>query len=286
MLTRLTLSLSMAGAFALGAALLFPSPVLSSNAPAIAPEGQGDVNELPPAKDLFKAMLEAMGGKDAFDKIKSTHVKSKVETQMGNVEMESRFMPPDRFLMEQSVPGMGRIRMGSDGEVGWMHNPMMGYDLIPKEQLEGMGRQANMHMMLLQMDDEYEKMETVGTADFQGNACYKVKLAAEENDGQQHVFINRETKLAEGMEIEQRQMGRAMTVRMIFDDWKDVGDVKLFHKLHIEQQGQRQTMEFTSIELNSVDEAVFELPEQVRELVRQNRAEDDDAEDDNDDTEE
>ncbi len=281
MFQELNRTLRLTATATLGAALLLtPAAIgVTLNDDDARPATDEAGSNLPEAKELFKAMLNAMGGKEAFDKIKSTYVVAEMNTPMGDMKMESRFANPDKFLMEQDVPGMGRQRMGSDGKVGWMHNPMMGYDLIDSEQLEGMTRQANMHMMLLQFDDEFEEMTTIERAEFKGKDCYKVKLVPKEGNGTQHGYFNRESGLLEAMEIEQRgPQGRGMTMTMEFDEWKEVDDVKLFHKLHIDQMGMRMTMTFTKIELNAVDNEVFELPEQVRALARERDAQEEDRE--------
>lgn len=228
--------------------------------------------DLPKANQLFENAIKAIGGREALDGIKSSTVKAKMNTPMGSITIESFFVSPDRFLLKQSLPGMGEISMGSDGETTWVLNPMMGYQLIEPDDAEDMRSQASMHNLIVRLEKEFSQGTTVDRQKFHDQDCYKVRMV-DKNGGEQFVFFNAETHLMAGMEMSQNsQMGPVKAV-MRFEDWKERGDIKMFHKMIVNQGGMNMTMEMTEVDFGAVDKALFTLPAEVKRLAEQRKAE-------------
>ena len=226
--------------------------------------------DLPKAEEIVKAALEAMGGKKAFDDIKSTSIKATMSTPMGDMTLDMKSAVPARFLLLQSFPGMGEMSIGSDGKVGWMNNPMAGgLQLLEGEQLEQMRKQSNMYLIVFNLQEDFKELETVDRIQFNGQDCYKVKMTPkEEGRPTQFGFFSSDSKLMQGMEITQDgPMGQQMTSTISFAEWKPIEKLHLFTKMNIEQAGMQVGMTFTEVEFNKVDPAAFEPPAEVKELL-------------------
>lgn len=237
--------------------------------PATAPAEVAPPKDLPKAIDLVNASMAALGGKDKFDAIETMAIIGQMSSPMGDIKMDMKSSKAGSFILNQSMAGMGETAMGSDGTVGWLHNPMSGYELLNEEQAKQVKRQSNMYRMLFNIPEEFKTIETVDKTDFAGTDCYKVRMTPrDETNPEQMGFFGVEDKILHGFEIKQ-DAGPAgeMIVTVQFLDWKTINDVKVFNKMSIDQMGMTMDMVFTEVEFNKVDPAVFALPEEVKKLV-------------------
>lgn len=283
----LSLTRTRAAWLALGASLGLASAALSmpqmfqdapkDEAPAKAADTKPGVSaDLPKAKKVIEDAIDAMGGRDAFKNVKSMMFKISITSPAGAAAMEGFTAKGGKFLLKQEMGGM-MMRTGSDGTIGWMHHPMAGYDLMNDEDLPEMQRQAEMHSILLRLDEEFETIETVGKADFNDKPCYKVRMVPKAETPQaddeavtepeQFYFFDIESKLLSGVEATQKTQFGEMTSTMRFDEWKKKGDLNLFTRVRFSQMGMEASLNFTELELDVVDNAIFELPDEVKKLA-------------------
>lgn len=249
-----------------------PSPRPSTQPAATKPD-TAPPKDLPPAKEIIDASIKAMGGKEAFEAIESTSIKATMTgSPMGDVNMTMVSAKPGRFLVTQSMPAMGETSIGCDGTVGWMNSPMMGgYQLLDEQQTKEMQQQSNMFRLVLKMEEDYPDHETVDKTEFNGQDCYKIKLVNPEGK-EGFAFFSVDKKLIQGMEVKEETPMGAVNVSITFDQWKEIGDVKVFTKMNIEQMGMAMAMTFNEVDFNKADPAAFELPEEVKELVKKRDA--------------
>jgi hypothetical protein len=237
--------------------------------PAPAPAEAEPPKDLPRAIDLVNASMEALGGKAKFDAIETMAIVGQMASPMGEIKMDMKSSKGGSFILNQSMAGMGETSMGSNGTIGWMHNPMTGYELLPEEQAKQVKRQSNMYRMLFNITDEFKTIETIDKTDFAGAECFKVRMTPrDEGNPEQMGFFGVEDKILHGFEIKQDggPMGE-VTVTVQLLDWKTINDIKVFNKMTIDQMGMTMDMVFTEVEFNKVDPAVFALPEEVKALV-------------------
>lgn len=222
---------------------------------------------LPTPEKLLAGAIKAQGGKEAFEAIESVHSKAEMRTPMGNMDVETHSKASGEFHLKQSSPQMGEMRAGYDGTVGWSHNQMQGYQLLPEDEINEIRNMTMTHGMVTQLKEEYGEMKTVERTSFAGEDAYKVYMKHKQDGSEQHVFFHPENHRLVGIEIEQESDFGPMEISMSFDEWKERGDLMVFTKMTINQMGMEIVMEFTEIEFNAVDDDVFVLPEEVQELV-------------------
>jgi hypothetical protein len=243
-----------------------PAPVPAPAAdPAPAPAPPKD---LPAAADVIAAAIDAMGGKEAIAKIESTRVKMLMVTPMGDLNMDMYSAKPAKFLVKQSMAGMGETTVGSDGTTGWMHNPMMGgHRLLEPDQAEQMETQANIFSLVLNLEEQYPTIETVDRVQFGGEEANKLRLV-DKNLDERFALFSVKDKLMLGVEMtEDGPMGE-QKVALSLGEWKQFDAVKLFTRLSFDQMGMPMEMNLTEVEFNKVEPSTFDLPAEVQELVK------------------
>lgn len=225
--------------------------------------------DLPTAQQVIDKAVAAMGG-DAIDRIASYHSISETTMPQGTMTTETFWAKPDRILLKRRIPQMGEMASGSNGTVAWSSVPVAGYALLSEEQAAELPKQA-MHVRVLQLRDRLKEdflMKGVRAVEFDGADCYGLEIvekgeAADADRGT--MFFDAETGLVRGFTMTSR--GQESTLRM--QDWKRVGDVRVFHRMTMDDRGTPLTMTFTTIEFGSVDPAVFALPDEVEKLAAQ-----------------
>jgi hypothetical protein len=241
-----------------------------ATAPAAPPTAPAPAaGDLPDARQLIETAINAMGGRSAFKKVQSTHIKGALSNpMMGSMSVESYAAGPDKFLIRRTMPGGVETSAGSDGQVAWMQNPSTGgYELIPEAAVADFRQEAAPFELLLHVPQQYPVIETVGQATFASEPCHKVRLADPAGGHEQFMFFSNETGRVRGVEQQVPSPQGPTTVSMIFNEWEKQGPLMVFTKITVDQAGLFQLdMSFDEIELNAVDPAVFALPEQVRSL--------------------
>jgi hypothetical protein len=232
---------------------------------------------LPSPEDLLKAAIKAQGGQEAFDAIKSVHTKSQMRTPMGNMDIETYFKSSGEFLVKQIIPQMGEIRAGYDGTVGWHHIPVQGYQLLSDDEISNAGQMAATYGLVQRLQQEYGDMKTVEKGTFGGAKCYKVSMVHKKSETKQYAYFDVANQRIAGIEVEHESDFGPTRIVMSFEQWKDVEDIKVFTEMKVDQSGMNISLVITEIEFNTVDDAILELPDQVKRLAAaQNDAENDD----------
>src|SRR5262249_50631349 len=121
-----------------------------------------------PTVDFILAKhVEAVGGKQALEKIHSRRVQFKMESEvMGNSEGEVFAQIPDRLRSHIDMGTTGIIDEGFDGTVAWVKNPWQGLRVKTGDELAKVKRDAQFHRELsykkLYPDLAYKNIEKVG----------------------------------------------------------------------------------------------------------------------------
>ena len=223
--------------------------------------------ELPAAKDLIAKHIQNVGGAERLLSVKSMHVKGSMEmAAMGiSADMEMYQAAPNKMFMKMTIPSMGEITTGFDGEVAWIDNPMTGPMVLEGDQFKDMTRQADMYAEL-NYDKLYPTQETVELVTFADEDAYKVRLV--DTDGKESFqYFSVASGLLIGSEGEQAsEMGTMMVVSEI-REYRDVDGRKVPVKTVQKMMGMENVMTFSDVTFDSVDDSVFELPESIKTLV-------------------
>jgi hypothetical protein len=239
-----------------------PEAVAQTAAGATAPRGA-----LPPAREVIARYVEAFGGRDALVKHTSMHSTGTFEiASMGmRGTMESFSAKPNRVLIKVTFPGMGEMRQGFDGEVGWSIDPASGPNVLEGRQLAER-KQDSDFLNMLHEAARFSAMETVERVTFEGKDAYKVKLTRTSGDVY-HEFFDVESGLLVGSIVSRESpMGR-IEATSVMADYKTFGGVLL--PTRITQKGAMGEIVITinSVEFDNVAPETFALPPEIKSLA-------------------
>ncbi len=231
--------------------------------------------ELPTADELIDKALEAMGGK-AIKKVESYSASSEMTSAMGAMTSETFWVRPNRVYVRTTIPQMGDMQMGSDGTIGWMNHPMMGYQLLEGDRLE-QARQQAIHARLLHLretiKEDDREIAGVGEAELDGVKCYELRLITRAKGvvSRGAMLFDAASGLIRAMRTTDEPSGASSVVR--FADWKAIDGVQFFHRAQLEGGPATTVIKYVRIEVNKVSPERVALPEEVKKLAAERRAE-------------
>jgi len=225
-----------------------------------------DAAAMPSGKDLLAAHLAAIGGEKAVRARTSRVMKGSFSMpSMGFTgEMSVTQMAPHYQLSIFTITGMGEVRQGFDGDTAWMVNPFMGAQIDDSVGVEAQ-RMRNAFYKELTYTDRFTTIETVEKTNWRGEDSWKVRLVDAEGK-ETFEFFSVATGLRRGEMGTEPTPGGDVESITVFEEYKDFGGIKTPTKITNEAAGQTQIFTVASVEWDTVDKAVFALPDEVKAL--------------------
>jgi hypothetical protein len=223
---------------------------------------------LPEAKDILARFAKEIGGEKAFAKIESQHLTGKCDMGAQGItgDLEVFAKRPDKLVIKITLPAVGDLLQGFDGKTGWSLNPITGPMVLEGKMLDQIREQARFDAVLHD-PAEFKSMQTLGKTQFEGKDCYKVKLVRK--SGQESIeYYDLETGLLSGSsEVQETPLG-AISVTAVISDYKKFGEILFATRLTQKMGPLAQVMSFEKMDLNSVADSAFDLPQQIKALVK------------------
>jgi len=191
-----------------------------------APEGlEADSRRIDEAMQKFEAVI---GSKEAFSKLKSRVTTARLEVPSSGMSllMHMSMREPDRVLVEQDIPGMGRSLQGFDGKTGWAWNEMQGYRELHGAELVQLAALAKLKPHLTSDDAPLRRIVSEGVGP-DGHRVLAIDFSSVAGStGICHFDL--ETGLLVKMEtVVQAGPGSALKVVMELSDYREVDGVKI-----------------------------------------------------------
>jgi zinc protease len=254
--------------FACFLALAGVSGHAQSGAPAQDPAPKADA-ALPPAQTIIDRHIAAIGGKAALKGHNSVSVTGTMTVPSNGMTATLQVFAarPNKLLTKTTLEGVGEIAEGFDGKVAWSINPMTGPMLSTGDELAQKALDADFEGAL-GIATRYQSIKTIEKTTFEGHPVYKVALTRKIGGADDIEFYDVETGLKAGAIIERKNPMGTVSVTSSLSDYKKFGD--LLHPTVMKQtaSGVQFIMTFTSIVYDTVDPTVFELPAQIKALVK------------------
>lgn len=222
-----------------------------------------DLGEPPAAAEVLARAREALGG-EAFDRLESLSVTADCTGPRGTFVTEVISGGDGRVLFRQTVAGKATTRILA-GDAGWAHSSDGEVQLLGAA-ARSMVRGHEFHLQVLDAERRFSDPRTVGFGELAGHKS--VEVAFTRQDGQPlSIFYRRDDGLPVGMVFE--PLGEnPETITVVYDDWRTAGGVQLFGSFELTHGDSVFTYDYTRIELNAVDETLFEVPPEVEALIR------------------
>jgi hypothetical protein len=249
-------------------AFLFAAPTLPAFAqekpqPAKAPEANtAKATAAEPTVDqILDKYVQAIGGRQAVEKITSRVTKGTFEvTTMGlKGDIEIYAKAPNKTLTIQNLSGVGVIRDGYDGKIGWSENPMMGLREKDGAELAAIARISDIHASI-KTRQIYSKLELKGKEKV-GNRETYVIVATPAEGSPVKMYFDTQTGLMARIDTELETPQGKFQIDTTLDDYREVDGVKMAFTMRQESPMGSAVIKLTEVKHNvAIDDAMFNKP--------------------------
>ena len=241
-------------------------------APQFVPSGAVAAVAADPTGDqVLDHYIEVTGGKAAYEKVKSRVIAGKMSIPAqgigGDIQMFQK--APNLSYMTITIPQLGKIERGFNGEVGWEKNPMTGTRVLSGEEKDQMLREATMNQEV-NWREQYPKVENVGKEDINGKPAYKIQMTSKKGNEETR-FYDVESGLLVRSQMTVKNAQGEFPIVATPSDWREVDGVKMPFKStqELKSMGLEQVIAMDKVETNTdIPDAKFELPEDVKSIAK------------------
>lgn len=234
--------------------------------PKAAPVGAATPESIAKAKALLHGMRQAMGGV-ALDNVKEYFSASNttVSTPQGEfaIKMEATTNLAGKLLSKMQTP-MGEVTQGYDGQTAWASTPQGTRELPASQTGELAGTFFRDTFSLLQnIDNPAYTVQALGPAEVEGKPVEGVAISDDARKLQVKLFIDPKTGLLVKKVYTGAMMGAPGEIEEIHSDYRDVGGLKLSHKVVLNRDGKKVgEVSVSEFKLNpGLEEAAFKKPQ-------------------------
>jgi outer membrane lipoprotein-sorting protein len=225
-------------------------------------------DDLPKAETILDKYVAVTGGKEAYQKHHNEVSKGSFSmAAMGlKGDVVSYRAEPDKSFTEIDLGGMGKMREGSEGNVYWSLNAMMGPHVKegPEKSQAQISSKFNAEV---NWRDVFKEAKTVGTDKVDGKDCYKVQLTPSEGSPITQCYDKDSGFMVKMTMTAQTPMGD-QTVDSYATDYRKEGDVMMPHSIKQSVAGQEFVITIDSVAFNAeIPADKFALPDEIKALV-------------------
>jgi hypothetical protein len=219
----------------------------AQNAPK--PAAAASPASLPSSDQLLDNYEKAIGGRDAWMKVKSRISKGTIEIPAANItgDVEVHQKAPDKLLSVAVVAGQA-FRRGFDGTVAWSDDPMNGLREETGAALESSKREADFYHPL-DLRKLYTKLAVTGTEKVGDHDTYVLEATSPEGKLDKMYFDAKTSLLVRSQNHRAGPDGDAVYTGDI-EDYRDVDGLKLPFVVHQVSDQATFTITFTEIQQN------------------------------------
>jgi hypothetical protein len=236
------------------------TPIIAENeAPPEPPKPEAAANSLPSADDLIAKYVQALGGKDAIDKISSRVITGKMTTMGRSFPIDIFAKAPDKRISIAHMDA-GEIITAYNGPMGgWLGNPGRPARPMSAAENEGARLDADLHFAT-DLKNTFAKF-TVRPAEKVGDRDAWLVLGMREDLPPVRLYFDKESGLLIRLvRYVQTPLGRN-PVQIDFADYRDAAGVKVAYRWTIARPSGRFTIQADKVQENvPVDDAKFAMP--------------------------
>jgi hypothetical protein len=226
-----------------------------------APNADTKTAALPSADEILEKYVKSLGGKEAIEKLSSRSAKGTFEIEAANLtgDVENYQKAPNKLASLYSIPGMGGGGHGYDGASGWDSSPMSGVRDLSGEELAVAKREADFYQPL-NFKKHFPKLEVKGKQTVGSSETYVV-IATPDGGGPEKLYFDIATGLLVRQDAEHETPEGKTASESYFDEYKDVGGVKMPYSLKVVLPMFTIKIKLTDVKTNvEIDDAKFSKP--------------------------
>jgi hypothetical protein len=237
------------------------SQIVDVRSGTISSPAENKPNPLPTIDELLKTYLNAIGGREAHEKLKSRVIKGRIElsgaASWGQLEIYGK--APNKSLTVMNVEPMGQVKHGYDGCTAWSVGDTIGSKTLTGPALAYFATNSDFYRDL-KLRELYPGLRLMGRLKASDRDFYLVEgfpLVG----GAEVMYFDGKSGLLTGRDVTQQTPQGPIRVEMRYSDWREVDGVKLPFK--ITQSIPNLKFVFTVREVKHnlpVDDKIFEKP--------------------------
>jgi len=222
--------------------------------------------------EIFSASIAAMGGSEEVAKVQSITALADCLGPRGKYKTEIYSALGNRLKFRQVYPDGNSFVGFINGEHAWMQNEKSGSMTRLDHALAAGIRAHEFQMIPLVLPERIKNPTVSGEEDFAGEPCIKV-IALTEYGKPCQIFFHLRYSLLAGMIEPDSRSSSGQTVRVVLNEWRQVGNLKLPSKVTATDKSGDWVLDFYDIRLNDVGENLFAVPPSIlstKESTQQN----------------
>lgn len=228
---------------------------------------------LPDAKAIMEKYVEAIGGREKLQSVKSRIMSSTIEFPEQGMKGTSKVYqaPPAMVFSETEIAGIGKFTQGSDGAVAWESNAMMGTRVLSGKEKANFLRSMRFNAEY-DFANTYKSMKTIDTGKVGDREAFIVELVSNDDVTEKRLF-DKETGLLLSLQSKiPSQMGEIES-ETFFSDYRAIDGVKIPFKTIVKVMTSEISTTVDKAEFNAeIPADRFALPEDVKKLIEKQNA--------------
>lgn len=222
-----------------------------------------EVSPLPTIEQILEQYVQAVGGREAVEKVTSRVLKgSRVGADGVLVPEEVYSKAPNKLLVITSYPKQV-FRTGFNGTQGWAQSNEMARDL-PAEMLAQIRREAKFYKET-RLKELYSKLSVAGRALVGEREAYVVEATPADGGSPEKLYFDVQTGLLVRKYSEAKTVLGQFPTQTDYEDYREVDGVKLPFTIRWSIPGRSWGRKITEVKQNvPVDDAQFNSPAGVK----------------------
>lgn len=208
--------------------------------------------------EIVNKHIEAIGGKENWEKIKSMRVFSTMKAQGADIKFTTVQIDKKAMRQDISVMGMTGYSIIQNTE-GWYYYPWQGHtkaEAMTPDDLKNSQDDLNILDEFLIYKELGRTMEYYGMDDIDGTECHKIKMTGK-NDKEVTFYIDPDTYMIIKRTEKVRSNGKETENSVFFSDYKKINEGIVLAMSTAGGWGESET---TKLEINpAIDESLFKV---------------------------
>jgi len=238
------------------------APGKSETPKAEAPKADSKPAPLPSADDILGKNINAIGGKEALEKITSRSMKGSFNLEafgVADAPVEMVAKAPNKAATKIDITGFGVVNRVFDGSTGWASDPMSGLRELSGLELSQMKRGSDFYQEL-NFKKHYTKAEVKGKEKVGSYEAYVIEATPSEG-GPETLYFDVNTNLLVRHDAEVESPQGKLLMKTYMEDYKVVDGVKIPHTVKQVNDAMTIVIKITEVKNNvEIDDAKFNKP--------------------------
>jgi hypothetical protein len=215
---------------------------------------------------IYGRYVQALGGESVIRSHRSTTQRGRFIISAFGLEGQATIYSAAPNMTTQTIelPGLGTIRSGYNGEVGWNLDPLQGNSVLEGNALNELVERSDYYLPLnLAADTE---SETIEITQVNGEDAYRVSSTSASGSVAM-LYFSVESGLMVRTTLNATTPLGVIPVVQTINSYGDYDGYKIANSISIDQAGQEVSLEIDAITFDDVPEGAFDLPTAIQSML-------------------